>query len=44
MSGIIRRIGDDTNTSGMMQVTRLLGLRLRIRQLLEVEVRNGLEA
>ncbi len=29
--GVMRRIADDTNTSGIIQVTRLLGLRLRLR-------------
>ncbi len=30
-SEVMRRIGDDTNALGMMQVTKLLGLRLRLR-------------
>ena len=41
MSRIINHIGDDTNASGRMQVTRPLGLKLRLRYMLEVEVRNG---
>ncbi len=31
MSGVMKRIGDDTNALKMMQVTRPLGLRLSLR-------------
>ncbi len=34
---------DDTNILEMMQVLRLLGLRLRLRSMLEVEIHNGLK-
>ncbi len=37
----MRRIGDDTNALGMMQATRPLGLRLRLRSILEFEVNVG---
>ncbi len=30
-SGVMRRIGDNTNAARMMQVIRPLGLRLRLR-------------
>ncbi len=40
MSGIIRNIKDDINVLGIIQVTKLLGLRLR----LEVEICNNLNA
>ena len=43
MSGIIRRIEDDTNILGIMQVTKPFGLRLRLRSKVEVEVHNGLK-
>ena len=43
-SEIIKHIKDDTNILGIIQVIKPLGLRLKIRLKLEVEVRNGLKA
>ncbi len=49
MSGIIRYIKiiqmyrDDKNMLEMMQVTRLLGLRLKLRLILEFEIWNDLK-
>ena len=40
----MRCIKDDINILGMIQVIRLLGLRLRLRSRLEVKIRNGLKA
>ncbi len=40
----MRRIGDDTNALGMMHMTNLLGLKLRLRSRLKVEVRNNKKA
>ena len=40
----MRRIGNDINVLGKMQVTRPLGLRLRIRSRLKIEVYNDLKA
>ena len=44
MSEIMRYIGDDISTLRMIQITKLLELRLKLRWMLEFEVRNGLKA
>ena len=40
----MRRIEDDINVLEIIQMTKPLGLRLRFRSRLQVEVRNGLKA
>ncbi len=41
---MMRRIRDDTTILGMMQVTRPLELRLRLKEMLDVEIHAGLKA